>query len=270
MSCQGPGKLPPPFRREDADHFFARLAAAVERLLFLDYDGTLAPFKVDRDRAHPYPGVREALETIQADGGTRLVIVSGRPVAEIRKLLALQAQPELWGSHGWERIGTTGSASSLDLPREVVAQLDAAWTLLCQHDLTDQGERKPASVAVHWRGLAVDDVQAIRHRIQPSWQKLARSDNLDLQAFDGGLELRARGRDKGFAVRTVLAEAKADAVAAYLGDDRTDEDAFRALRPRDLALLVRPQRRVTEARFWLEPPEELLGFLQRWSEAARQ
>lgn len=270
MSHQYPGKLPPPFRREDADQFFARLAAADERILFLDYDGTLAPFKVDRDRAHPYPGVREMLDTIQAGRGTRLVIVSGRPVAEIRKLLALQAQPELWGSHGWERIGTTGSAASLDLSRDVVALLDAGWSLLCQHDLTDQGERKPASVAVHWRGLAVDDIQGIRHRIQPSWQNLAGSGNLDLQAFDGGLELRARGRDKGFAVRTVLGEASADAVAAYLGDDRTDEDAFRALRSRDLGLLVRPRRRPTEAQFWLEPPGELLAFLQRWVDSARQ
>ena len=69
---------------------------------------------------------------------------------------------------------------------------------------------------------------------------------------------------KASAVKTVLEEAGAAAVAAYLGDDRTDEEAFSALRPEDLPVLVRPRRRESRARVWLRPPGELTAFLLRW------
>jgi trehalose-6-phosphatase len=54
---------------------------------------------------------------------------------------------------------------------------------------------------------------------------------------------------------------------AYLGDDRTDEDAFKALAGRGLAVLVREELRPTAAAVWLRPPVELLDFLQRWMTA---
>ena len=44
------------------DTFFKRVQATRDRLLLLDYDGTLAPFVPERDRAVPYPGVRELLK----------------------------------------------------------------------------------------------------------------------------------------------------------------------------------------------------------------
>jgi trehalose-6-phosphatase len=67
-------------------------------------------------------------------------------------------------------------------------------------------------------------VEWLRH-----WSPLARETGLSIHKFDSGLELYAPERDKGFAVRTVRAELGAEAVMAYLGDDMTDEDAFRAI-----------------------------------------
>jgi trehalose 6-phosphate phosphatase len=58
-----------------------------------------------------------------------------------------------------------------------------------------------------------------------------------------------------------------DTAVAYLGDDRTDEDAFMALRGRGLAVLVRPDLRATAAEVWIRPPDELLLFLQRWEQS---
>ena len=53
----------------DLDGFFHKLAGARARVLLLDYDGTLAPFRTERDRAVPYPGVRERVEAL-VGGGT--------------------------------------------------------------------------------------------------------------------------------------------------------------------------------------------------------
>src|SRR5215471_2765713 len=54
------------------------------------------------------------------------------------------------------------------------------------------------------------------------------------------------------------------AAVAYLGDDRTDEDAFAALQGLGLAVLVRTSPRPTAANLWIEPTEELVEFLARW------
>jgi len=75
------------------------------------------------------------------------------------------------------------------------------------------------------------------------------------------------GRDKGDAIRAILTETKPDAAVAYLGDDQTDEDAFRALKGRGLTALVRPQSRPTAADIWLQPPQELIEFFDDWLHA---
>ena len=101
------------------------------------------------------------------------------------------------------------------------------------------------------------------------WIHLAQEAGLDLLEFDGGVEIRASAPDKGDAVRSLLSEMSANTPAAYLGDDNTDERAFRAINGRGLSVLVRPQWRQTAARLWLKPPEELLDFLARWLKACQ-
>ena len=94
---------------------------------------------------------------------------------------------------------------------------------------------------------------------------------MSLLAFDGGVELRPREPNKGSVVRSLLGAQKPPAAFAFLGDNRTDEDAFvavrEAMRGRSaLSVLVRPEWRPTAADVWLRPPEELLEFLQAWAE----
>jgi trehalose-6-phosphatase len=94
-------------------------------------------------------------------------------------------------------------------------------------------------------------------------------DGLRLLEFEAGLELRM-GRDKGGAVEAILAETGTGGPVASLGDDLTDEAAFRAvnaLGTRGLSALVRRERRKTEAQVWMRPPGELRGFLERWARA---
>jgi trehalose-phosphatase len=87
---------------------------------------------------------------------------------------------------------------------------------------------------------------------------------LHLLPFDGGLELRAPGKNKGDAVSAILQESGSEVAAAYLGDDQTDENAFRAIKGRGISILVRADPRPTVADMWLRPPEELGRFLRDW------
>jgi trehalose 6-phosphate phosphatase len=253
----------------DIEDFFARVRTAPARLLMLDYDGTLAPFHMDPAQAVPYPGVTPLLDAIMDAGRTRLVIVSGRWTKDLIPLLGLKRLPELWGSHGWERLHTNGEYVTPRIRPRAVELLVAADDWIAELEtLGARTERKPASVAFHWRGLPNAQIAEIRNKLFEKWMELARADELAWHDFDGGIELRIAGQDKGDVVRTVAAETAPDAVLAYLGDDLTDEDAFKAMPEHGAAILVRPQFRPTAADLWIRPPEELLEFLTRWHEAA--
>ncbi|HEM47455.1 MAG TPA: trehalose-phosphatase [Alphaproteobacteria bacterium] len=250
----------------DADRFFALLAASEERLLMLDYDGTLAPFTPDRDRAVPWPGVPELIDRLIDGNGSRVVIVTGRGVDALLSLLGTVRRPEIWGSHGWERLRADGGYEPPDLPPAARLGLDEAALLAGESAGEERIERKPAGIALHWRGLGRRAVDRLRKAVEPAWRDLAARRGLRVHPFDGGIEIRPTGRDKGTAVSTLLAETPG-AVACYLGDDLTDEDAFEAIGERGAGILVGTAARPTAASARIRPPGELLGFLQRWIES---
>lgn len=249
----------------DPDTFFGRVAREPVRLLFLDFDGTLAPFRVDPARVRPYEGVPDRLERIRS-GGTRLVVVSGRPAGEVRRLLSLEPAPEVWGTHGWERAPRGAAPGPVELPEDARLGLEEAADRIAAVG-GGRLERKPAALALHVRGEEAGAARRALSGAREAWAPVAERRGLHLRPFDGGLELRVPGRDKGYAVRTVLDEEEPGA-AAYLGDDDTDEDAFRAMRGRGAAVLVRGELRPTAADMWIRPPGELLDFLDRWAAAA--
>jgi trehalose-phosphatase len=185
-------------------------------------------------------------------------------------LLNLRRRPELWGAHGWERLLPDGRGTRAELDQDVRRRLNEGERRA--RELARVGARietKPASVALHWRGTSAHAAAQIRDALPQLWEPLAADGELELLEFDGGLELRARGCNKQHAVEAVLAETPGDAAIAYLGDDFTDEDAFAAVKPRGVAVLVRPELRETAADVWIRPPRGLIAFLKSWRDACR-
>lgn len=251
-------------RQRNIDEFLESVSRAQRSVLLLDYDGTLAPFSVDRQQAVPYPGLRDVLQQIIDIGRTRLVIVTGRDAHEIDPFLRLRPAPEIWGSHGLQRLLSDGSCRMPEIPEAITDVLEDARRWLEYQGLHDLAERKPGSIAVHWRALQRTAAEELRGRIIVGWFPIADRANLKLLEFDGGVEMRIPDPDKGDAVRTIIEETGPNFPIAYLGDDVTDERAFRALGSRGLGILVRPNFRKTSAQAWLKPPEELGEFLSRW------
>lgn len=251
--------------RVDLARFLRSIASAPARVLMLDYDGTLAPFKVRPEEAVPTPEVAAVLHQIVQSGGTRLVIVSGRPAAELPPLLGLSVVPEIWGSHGWERLLSDGRRI-VEQPGPAVRRAldEAAAVFRGKVPVGGRLEEKLASVAVHWRGVAEQPARELQQQARARWQSFLNAQELEMLPFDCGLELRAVGCNKQTAVKAVLSETPENSAAAYLGDDVTDEDAFRAIKTRGIGVLVRSEFRTTEADVWLRPPEELIEFLAHW------
>jgi trehalose-phosphatase len=214
--------------------------------------------------AVPYPGVREVLSRIMHFGG-RVIVISGRPAGEVDQLLALPVRPEIWGCHGWERLHPDGRMERFPMSKlqsEGIARVDF---LLTREGLTGQLEKKYGSIALHWRGMGEEQISDLRSTGLRAMEPVV-NESLGLRRFDGGLELRALGRDKGTAVQAILDEAGDSFGAVYLGDDATDEDAFNAISGMGLGVLVRPEHRRSAASVWLKPPDELLGFLMLWED----
>ncbi len=253
----------------DLDAFFDRLRKASQRVLLLDYDGTLAPFRAEREQAAPYPRIPPLLDEIVRCRRSRLAIVSGRATTAVAALLGLKRTPEIFGSHGAERLSIDGTYRSPTVPDATRAVLGEAYQWAGDQGLQRQTELKPAGIAFHWRGLEREAAERIRQSVRTQSSRWSDRSGLELREFDGGLELRLPGITKGDVVRTVLAESDDQAVVAYLGDDTTDEDAFETLAGRGLSILVRTELRPTKADLWLIPPEDLVSFLHRWLESCK-
>jgi trehalose 6-phosphate synthase/trehalose 6-phosphate phosphatase len=255
--------------------FFSGFAGTARPLLLLDCDGTLAPFRVDRFKARPWAGVRELLTAISRQGRTRMVVITGRPAKEIAPMLGLDPPLEVWGLHGAERLYPDGRRELEQAPAATQAKLEELREMLKRDSLGGLFEDKANGVVMHWRGASRKKAVQIEQRTRALFEPLAHLEGLALLEFEAGLELRV-GRNKGGAVDAILAEAGADAAGridspvAYLGDDISDEAAFRAvnkLGARGLSVLARRKWRETEAKLWLRPPVELRAFLGRWAEA---
>lgn len=256
------------------EEFFRTFSENPSPVLLLDYDGTLAPFRVDRSKARPWTGVREAIGRIQRQGRTRMVVITGRPAKEIAPLLRgnppiVDPPLEVWGLHGAERMQSDGRRELEQAPPDTQKKLDDLREHLRHNNLGGQFEDKPNAAVMHWRGASPRTAKFIELRTRELFEPLSHLEGLTLLEFEGGLELRV-GRDKGGAVKALVGEVPPGTPVAYLGDDLTDEAAFIALNQTagpHLTVMMRAEPRKTAADIWLRPPSELRGFLKRWFKA---
>jgi trehalose-phosphatase len=248
--------------------FMQDVAAAKERVLILDYDGTIAPFSTHRLRAFPYPGVPDLLHQIMKNCQTRLIVASGRAAHELIPLLGMLPPPEIWGTHGAERVYADGRYEEIEVTEDALEVLLKSETRLEREGLANLLEVKLAAVAVHWRGLKPAEVLQVRSKAYRVLEPLAGRSGLVLAEFEEGVEIRLRAANKGTAVHDLLSELDPEVPVAYLGDDITDEDAFRSLNDRGLTVLVNAKPRFTAAQIVLKPPVELVSFLNAWIKAA--
>lgn len=270
-----------PTTRADGPRLPEDLETAPHLLVALDYDGTLAPFQTDPARAVPLPGVLPVVHALARLPRVSVAIVSGRPLAELERFVVPHGTPSapliLVGEHGWERRDgphhrrkTMSEALEERLERALRAAEEAgtgAWI-----------ERKRAALVLHLRGLAPAHAGEAEARTRAAWERLAgepgdQDDALRLEAIDGGVELRAAAHDKGSVLRELLATMPPGTRTIYVGDDRTDEDAFRVLadsrrpdrdgQPLGLAVRVARDPRPTAAHATVTSCEALRDWLER-------
>jgi trehalose-phosphatase len=228
------------------------------RTLFLDLDGTLAPLAAAPALARVLPGIPHSLGTL-ARRGWRVVIVSGRPRTEARRLCPVPGAL-VFGSHGLEGPGVVRKAVTL---RARLHDLARGGATLARKTPGARVEQKPWGVAFHDRNVSASHLAVWRRRLRAF---LSGCDLEGLEILRGRrvLEIRPRGAHKGRVVALLFPEGfggRRDASLVAVGDDVTDEDLFRAVRGAGIAVRVGRPRRRTAATRRLPSPGAVARFL---------
>ena len=229
--------------------------------VFLDYDGTLTSIVSHPENAWLSESMRGTLRSLA--GRVPVAILSGRDLDDVRGRVHVDGIIYA-GSHGFDIAGAGGLRR--ELGAAYLPVLDAAETELREmlDEITGaQLERKHFSVAAHYRNVnqndafkvavAVDAVAARHH-------ELRRINGKKVYELLPDIDW-----DKGRAVLWLLETLdleRGSALPIFIGDDRTDEDAFRALEKRGVGILVSEQPQATTASYWLKNPEDVECFLR--------
>jgi trehalose 6-phosphate phosphatase len=190
--------------------------------LFLDFDGTLVELAETPDSIQVSPALSPLIQRLAKSLDGRLAIISGRAIKDLERHL-LCSGIAVSGSHGLELRMRDGSHVPLGVPRG----LDHARERAARYAASIPGlllEEKPFSLALHYRKAPERE-----REVHGFMTGLAAATGLTLQQGKMVVELRPLGADKGDAVRALMAEPEfAGARPLFVGDDLTDEDAFRA------------------------------------------
>jgi len=241
-----------------------KLVAGVAILLF-DFDGTLAPIVADPSRAKLPRATGLVLARLARSPRVILGIISGRQIAELRRLVDLKNICYV-GSHGLEwslpsgrtmlRATPTARRTARLIAQELRVALRRIPGILV--------ERKVASVAVHYRNASSDHARAVLAAVRG----LAKQHAPRVTVLEGKkvVELLPAGvKSKGTAVNALLAHVRRRnrlTLVVYVGDDATDETVFRSLGRSAVTVLVGTPRR-TRARFSLRSSAEVRRFAER-------
>ena len=230
--------------------------------VFLDYDGTLTPIVAHPEDAWLSDSMRQVLRELAAC--MPVAILSGRDLDDVRRRIDLDGIVYA-GSHGFD---IAGPGFRRELGTDYLADLDAAEKEL--HKPLDeisgaQLERKRFSIAAHYRNVNENDVPTLKQAIEAvaaRHSELRRIDGKKVFEF-----LPAMEWDKGKAVTWLLEamglESRSGGIRPiYIGDDRTDEDAFHALKERGVGILISDQMQPTAAIYALKDPTEVQRFLR--------
>ncbi len=247
---------------ERVDDWRAGRARTGHMLLALDYDGTLAPIVPVPAEAQLLPAARAALSQLLQRADTTVAVVSGRGLDDVRARVAFD-QIHYAGNHGLEIDGP--GVHRMHAEAEAASDTIRACVDLLRDEFEyDDGvlvEDKRVTLSVHFRQVTDPALEhAIRARVE---KRCSRLPGLRLTEGKKVVEVRPdvdwhKGRATRFLMDTLLTGSMSQAPVVYIGDDRTDEDAFRALDGQGEGVLVTDDSGASShASAWVRSPEEV-------------
>ncbi|MDS0282038.1 trehalose-phosphatase [Haloarcula onubensis] len=235
-----------------------QLGEADGLLVALDFDGTLAPIMDDPDAPQITQANLRAVERLVDHPDTLVAVVSGRQLADLRPRVGIE---------GIRYVGNHGLEYTVDGEREVHPEAEAQMEDLqnareeIERRLTEfEGvhvEDKAVTLTVHYRrarDVSAEEVTAVVEDVVEPVEGLKTSNGKMIVEVKPTVEWH-----KGAIVERLRDEVPASWQTVYVGDDTTDEDAFRVLGEDDFGVLV--GERATAADYRVQDQAEVSRLL---------
>ncbi len=233
--------------------------SAKKRLFLLDYDGTLVGFKKDIDEASPDAHLYELLDYFNDNPANNVVIISGRKHTTLQHWFAGKSYG-LVAEHGaWTKLNSD--------EWEQKPGLSTAWkedVIKLMEDYTDKTpgsfiEEKSYSLAWHYRKVQKGLGSLRANELMDNLQYQLNAFGLKMLDGDNVVEVKNGDVNKGRATLNILHDQAYDFILA-IGDDRTDEDTFKALP--EGAISIKVGSNVSAARYYLQSQPEVIRLLE--------
>ncbi len=247
------------------------IRATPHLLLLSDYDGTLTPIVSRPEEAILSTEVREKLQALAQKPTSSVGIISGRSMAELKAMVAIEGIYYA-GNHGLEIEGPglrfvsqpaeTARATIKDLARQLSAALNGIVGVIV--------EDKGLSLSVHYRMVKGEEENVVTETFRRITRTLLSEGSIHVTSGKKVWEVRPPiDWHKGKAVESITREIKAllgleQVLSIYLGDDVTDEDAFKVIhRPGGWSIFVGGENPSSNADYFLNSTVEVEKFLSR-------
>lgn len=234
-----------------------------ELFLFLDFDGTLVPIKDDPAQCFLKSDTMSQMEAISQSGKATVAVLSGRTVEEIKKRVPVQGI-YYGGNHGLEISGPDLSYLHPDalFGKQAMEQI---FKKIKKKMLNIGGalvERKKFGFSLHYRMANKEDRVLIKKIFYETISSNQYRYTFSILPGKKVLELVPKVKwDKGRAALFLLKRQKKDYLPIYVGDDKTDETGFNALRTQGVTVRVGKSKK-TKAEYYLKGQWQMIKFLQ--------
>ena len=248
-------------------YILERIEESKRILLFLDYDGTLTPIVGDPKKALLPAGTRAVIKRLIKDRRFIVSVVSGRSLRNIKSMIGLNGIYYA-GNHGLQMQSPGGAVVSNDrgksprLMKSLKARLRRRLSCIKSARFEDKG----IIIAVHYRGLTGDSVRRLRSIFYSVVGPYVAKGEIKVCRGKKVLEIRPPQKyDKASYCLYLLkrvSKGKRPPLPIYIGDDKTDEYAFCALKKKGLTIFVKGERKSSCADYYVDSPKETAKFLR--------
>jgi|WetSurSiteA1Bulk_404760.scaffolds.fasta_scaffold02715_3 trehalose 6-phosphate phosphatase len=230
--------------------------------LFFDFDGTLVPIQKDPEQCFLSKKLKNQLLALSNSQCCYLIILSGRSLSDIKKRIGIR-RLYYGGNHG---LDISGPNLRFTHPKALTSKLDIQYiTRKLKKEITNiEGawlENKKFSVSLHFRSVKKENVMLVKKIFQAVANEFIEGKRLNVIKGKKVIELTPNvSWNKGSAVLWILKQLKDKCMPLYIGDDQTDETAFKALNGSGVTIRVGKSKN-TAANYYLKGHWEVLRLL---------